>query len=173
MVCVKNCLVVTIFNVSKFSFQFFSKVCDECPNVRLVNEERVLEIEVEAGMQNGQETRFVAEGEPHMDGEPGDLIIKIETAPHPVYERRGDDLYTNVTISLQDALVGFKLELKHLDGHVVEVQREKATWPGARIRKKGEGMPNFENNNLHGTLYITFDIEFPKQDFSETDKDGE
>lgn len=132
----------------------------------------MLEIEVESGMQNGQETRFVAEGEPHMDGEPGDLIIKIVTAPHPVYERRGDDLYTNVTISLQDALVGFKLELKHLDGHIVEVQREKATWPGARIRKKGEGMPNFENNNLHGTLYITFDIEFPKQDFSETDKAG-
>lgn len=149
------------------------QVCDECPNVRLVNEERVLEIEVEAGMQNGQETRFVAEGEPHMDGEPGDLIIKIETAAHPVYERRGDDLYANVTISLQDALVGFKLELAHLDGHIVEVQREKATWPGARIRKKGEGMPNFENNNLHGTLYITFDIDFPKQDFSDADKEGE
>lgn len=60
-----------------------------------------MEIEVEPGMTNGQETKFVAEGEPHMDGEPGDLIIRIKTTPHSRFERRGDDLYTNVTVSLQ------------------------------------------------------------------------
>ena len=36
-----------------------------------------------------------------MDGEPGDLILRIKQMPHAVFERRGDDLYTNVTISLQ------------------------------------------------------------------------
>lgn len=64
------------------------------------------------------------------------------------------------------------MELKHLDGHAVSVTRDKVTWPGARIRKKGEGMPNYENNNLHGTLYITFDVEFPKQELSDEDKAG-
>lgn len=54
----------------------------------------------------------------------------------------------------------------------VLIQRDKITWPGARIRKKGEGMPNYENNNLHGTLYITFDIEFPKVELSTEDKEG-
>lgn len=147
-------------------------VCDECPNVKLVNEERLLELEIEPGMVDGQETKFTAEGEPHLDGDPGDLILKIKTQPHPVFERRGDDLYTNITISLQDALVGFSLEIKHLDGHLVTVTRDKITWPGARIRKKGEGMPNYENNNLQGTLYITFDVEFPKQELSEEDKNG-
>lgn len=68
---------------------------------RLVNEERLLELEVEPGMVDGQETKFTAEGEPHLDGEPGDLILKIKTQPHPVFERRGDDLYTNITLSLQ------------------------------------------------------------------------
>ena len=53
----------------------------------------------------------------------------------------------------------------------VPVTREKITWPGARIRKKGEGMPNFDNNNLYGTLYITFDVEFPKGELSSTDKE--
>lgn len=63
------------------------------------------------------------------------------------------------------------MELKHLDGHMVTVSREKVTWPGARIRKKGEGMPNFDNNNLHGVLYITIDVEFPKQDFTAEEKE--
>lgn len=146
-------------------------VCEECPNVKLVNEERVLEIEVEPGMKDGQEIKFVAEGEPHIDGEPGDLILRVRTTSHPVFERRGDDLYTNVTISLQDALVGFTMDITHLDGHKVTVTRDKVTWPGAKLRKKGEGMPNYENNNLFGTLIITFDIEFPKTDFTEAQKE--
>ncbi|XP_034100762.1 dnaJ homolog shv [Drosophila nasuta] len=160
-------------NLGPGRFQMIQQtVCDECPNVKLVNEERTLEIEVEQGMVDGQETRFVAEGEPHIDGEPGDLIVRVQQMPHARFLRKGDDLYTNVTISLQDALVGFSMEIKHLDGHLVGVTREKITWPGARIRKKGEGMPNFENNNLTGNLYITFDVEFPKQDLTEEDKEA-
>lgn len=147
-------------------------VCDECPNVRLVNEERTLEVEIEPGMVDGQEIKFVAEGEPHIDGEPGDLVIRVKTLPHKIFERRGDDLYTNVTISLEDALVGFNMEIVHLDGKKVSVVRDKITWPGARIRKKGEGMPLYDDNNKRGTLYITFDIEFPKADLSQEDKEG-
>lgn len=147
-------------------------VCDECPNVKFVTEDRLLEVEIEAGMQDGQEVKFVAEGEPHIDGDPGDLILRIKTQPHKVFERKGDDLYTNVTVSLADALTGFSLELEHLDGRKVTIQRDKVTWPGARLRKKGEGMPHYDNNNLHGALYITFDVEFPKEGFSEEEKES-
>lgn len=147
-------------------------VCDECQNMNLINEEKVLEIEVEPGMKDEQEQRFVAEGEPHIDGEPGDLRVRIRTHPHPIFERRGDDLYTNVTISLTDALSGFQMDIPHLDGHKVHIIRDKITWPGARMRKTGEGMPNYENNNLHGTLYITFDVDFPKGELSTEDREA-
>lgn len=78
----------------------------------------------------------------------------------------------NVTISLQDALLGFTIDIKHLDGHIVTIQRDKITKHGARIRKKGEGMPNYDNNNLHGALYVTFDIAFPDNDFTNEQKEG-
>jgi len=146
------------------------QVCDDCPNVKFVNEEHLLEVEIEPGMVDGMEHKFVSEGEPHMDGEPGDLVLQIRTYPHKKFERRGDDLYTNVTVSLVDALSGFEIDIEHLDGHMVHVSREKITWPGARIRKKGEGMPNYDNNNLFGTMYITFDVEFPKGELLEKDK---
>ena len=122
-------------------------------------------------MTDGQTYTFVAEGEPHMDGEPGSLIVVVHALPHDRFERRGDDLYTNVTISLRDALVGFELDIQHLDGHKVHIKREKTTWPGAKIRRKGEGMPNYESNNLHGYLYITFDVDFPKTEYVGEDKE--
>lgn len=50
--------------------------------------------------------------------------------------------------------------------------REKITWPGARIKKKEEGMPNYENNHVKGDLYITFDVEFPRGGLSDSEKDG-
>lgn len=154
-------------------FQMTQKeVCDACPNVRFVSEEKLLEIEIEPGMRDGQEYPFVAEGEPHIDGEPGDLRFQIIALKHAIFERKGDDLYTNITISLVDALTGFEMDIKHLDGHKVHIMRDKVTWPGAKMRKKGEGMPNYDNNNVKGTLIVTFDVDFPKGDMTQEQKDS-
>uniref|UniRef100_A0A6G1SAJ8 DnaJ subfamily B member 11 n=1 Tax=Aceria tosichella TaxID=561515 RepID=A0A6G1SAJ8_9ACAR len=147
-------------------------VCDECPNMELTTQEKLLEVEVEPGMKEGAEQKFHGEGEPHIDGDPGDLKVRIRTLPHSVFERRGDDLFTNATISLADALTGFTISLNHLDGHTVKVTREKVTWPGAKVRKAGEGMPNYDNNHIKGALYITFDVDFPKGEISPEDKEA-
>eukprot|EP00118_Oscarella_pearsei_P028797 m.2958 g.2958 ORF g.2958 m.2958 type:complete len:380 (+) comp8989_c0_seq1:1456-2595(+) len=146
------------------------QICEECPNVKFETEEKILEVEIEPGMRDGHEYPFVSEGEPHVDGEPGDLTFRIIQMRHSVFERDGDDLYANVTISLMDALNGFAMDLVHLDGHKVHIEREKITWPGAKIRKREEGMPNYENNNLKGMLYITFDVDFPKGTLTEDEK---
>ncbi|CAB3404977.1 unnamed protein product [Caenorhabditis bovis] len=152
-------------------FQMYQvKVCDECPNVKLVQEKKTLEVEIEVGADDGHTQVFHGEGEPHIEGDPGDLKFKIRLQKHPRFERRGDDLYTNVTISLQDALNGFEMHIEHLDGHRVQIQRDKVTWPGARIRKTGEGMPSLEDNNKRGTLIVTFDVAFPKTEFGDEQK---
>lgn len=147
------------------------QACDDCPNYKYVNEEKLLEVEIEPGMKDGFEYPFLAEGEPHIDGDNGDLKFVIRINKHKRFERRGDDLYTNVTITLQDALNGFEIEIEHLDKHIVKIQREKITWPGARIKKKGEGLPNYDNNNRIGDLYITFDVQFPKKDLKPEEKE--
>ena len=64
---------------------------------------------------------FFEEGEPIVDGEPGDLKFMIRPLPDSRWERRGDDLLINETISLVDALTGFSREIEHLDGHKVRV----------------------------------------------------
>jgi len=148
------------------------EVCDSCPNKKYIVKDQVLEVEIEPGMQDGQEYPFVGEGEPHIDGDPGDLIFKVKELKHKTFERRGDDLYTNITITLLDALNGFDMEIPHLDGHSVKVHREKITWHGAKIKKKAEGMPNYHDNNSKGMLVITFDVDFPKGELNAEEKEA-
>lgn len=50
--------------------------------------------------------------------------------------------------------------------------RDKVTKPGARMWKKGEGLPNFDNINIRGSLIITFDVEFPQTQMDEKQKNG-
>jgi len=64
--------------------------------------------------------------------------------PHLVFERKEKDLKIKLEISLEEALLGFKRTITHLDGHKVEVNREnQVTKPGLMIRIKKEGMPVF------------------------------
>ena len=72
----------------------------------------------------------LGEGEPHIDGDPGDFIVQIQTNKHLVYERRDHNLFTNISITLRDALTGFRMNLTHLDGHIVSIVKETVTAHG-------------------------------------------
>ncbi len=54
----------------------------------------------------------------------------------------------------------------------VNVVRDKVTWPGAIIQKTGEGMPNYDNNKLRGTLFITIDVDFPRGSLPAETREG-
>ncbi len=54
----------------------------------------------------------------------------------------------------------------------MNLKRDKVTWPGAIIQKTGEGMPNYDNNKMRGTLYVTMDVEFPRGSLSEETREG-
>jgi len=146
------------------------KVCDECPNVDLVLEERTLEAEVEIGTENGfDETQFYGEGEPEIDGDPGDLKFVYNVLKHNTFERKGNDLYMNMTISLVDALTGFETTITPLDNRQVKIKRADVTWPGMKMRIKNEGMPDYRDNTRLGYMVITFDVQFPRGTFSDKD----
>jgi len=147
------------------------KVCDECPNVNLFLEERQLEMEVEIGIPNKyDETQFFGEGEPEIDGDPGDLTVVYNILPHDRFERRGNDLYTNLTITLPEAMLGFQHTFKQLDGRKLSVKRDEVTWPGMKMRIRNEGMPDYRDNTRKGFLIITFDVAFPRGKFTNADK---
>lgn len=140
--------------------QMTEQVCEQCPNVKYVREGYHVTVDIEKGMQDGQEVVFYEDGEPIIDGEPGDLKFRIRTAPHDIFRREGNNLHTTVTITLVQALVGFEKTLKHLDEHLVDIGSKGITKPKEVRKFKGEGMP-LHFSNKKGDLYVTFEVLFP------------
>ncbi|CAN0346262.1 unnamed protein product, partial [Discosporangium mesarthrocarpum] len=93
----------------------------------------------------------------------GDLILRIDTIPHPDFTRIGVNLELNMEIDLVDALTGFKTSFEHLDGHEVVVERTGVTPPGEVMTLEGEGMPRrSDRGKTFGVMNIKFTVIFPK-----------
>jgi len=141
--------------------QYAQEVCEECPNVKYQREAEFLRVHVEPGMVHGHEIVLFEEGEPLIDGEPGDLKFVIKQVPDMRFSRTGNDLRMSFTINLVEALVGFEKEIEHLDGHKVVLKNSGVTKPGQLVKIPNEGMPHPENAHKHGDLYVTYSILFP------------
>ncbi|KAG2486928.1 hypothetical protein HYH03_014427 [Edaphochlamys debaryana] len=141
--------------------QFQTQECGTCPAIKLEREQEPITVHVEPGATEGQQITFFEEGEPLVDGEPGDLVFVVRQAPNTLFERRGHDLMHNFTITLTQALVGFSTTLEHLDGHKVTLASGGVTRPGDWHQIKGEGMPILGQEPKRGDLWVQYTISFP------------
>jgi len=143
--------------------QFTQQVCDECDNVKFVREEEIIALHVEKGMRDGQTLSYMEEGEPVVDGFPGDLQVCLHQIPHPVFRRDRSDLHMDATITLLDALTGFRKTILHLDDRFVRFENDSpVTRPGQVIKIPGEGMPVEGRDNVKGDLFVHIVVEFPR-----------
>ncbi|GBB92234.1 hypothetical protein RclHR1_01990006 [Rhizophagus clarus] len=155
-------------------FQQFHSTCDTCggkgkiikskcpvcngKKVQRGNEQ--LTIIVEKGQFDDGKIVFEKEGDESPDTIPGDIIFQVKTIPDPIFERKGNNLYTKQTISLIDALTGFEKNITHLDGRNVLLKRDGVTQPGFVQAIKNEGMPHYRSS-VNGDLYIQYTVVFP------------
>jgi DnaJ-related protein SCJ1 len=135
--------------------------CPVCKGHKVESGEDTITVIVEKGMRDGHEITFQGESHEHPEHLPGDLIFKITTVPHSRFIRKENDLYMNATITLLQALVGFKKVYKHLDGHSIIIERSGVTKPGLVMTVPGEGMPMYEDSDRFGDLHVEFTIKFP------------
>ncbi|KAF9970569.1 hypothetical protein BGZ73_006710 [Actinomortierella ambigua] len=143
--------------------------CKKCKGNKVVNEKKVLEIFIEKGMRNGEKIPMKGEADQEPGVETGDVILVLQQKPHPLFERKGSDLHCKITLSLVEALCGFsKILVTHLDGRGIHVESPagKIIKPGQVKKIIGEGMPLFKRPMDKGDLYITFDVEFPKDNWT-------
>jgi len=135
--------------------------CEYCKGKKISRGDQTINIFVERGMPDGFEIKSEEDADEAPDRTPGDLIFKVKTIPHKRFTRKGNDLNMYFSISLLQALIGFKKTFNHLDGHEVTIERDSVTPPGFTIKLPAEGMPIHTTPDVFGDLYITFNITFP------------
>ncbi len=142
------------------SGQVITKPCSNCGGSGYALVSRRIKVKVPAGIEDGTHLRLAGEGEQVAGGRPGDLYVLVRIAPHPVFERRGRDIYVRHKISMYQAALGTEIEVPTLSGKA-KVKVPPGTQPGAKLRLKGKGMPDVRGRGV-GDQYVEVQVEIPR-----------
>merc|ERR1719230_917456 len=137
--------------------------CKKCNGKKVNRERKILEVNVDKGMEDGQKITFSGEGDQEPGLEAGDIIIVLDEKQHPLYKRNGSDLIMKMEISLTDALCGFRKTVRTLDDRTLVIQTVsgEVIKTGDLKQVQGEGMPQYRNPFEKGRLIIQFNVVFP------------
>lgn len=115
---------------------------------------RTLDVTVPAGVRDGQVLRLKGQGLPGFgDGPPGDALIEVSVAPHPLFRREGDDVALELPVTLQEAVLGAKVVVPTPKG-AVNLGIPPNSTTGTRLRLKGRGIAG-------GDQYVTLKVVLP------------
>ena len=147
------------------------KQCHVCKGHKTQKGERLLDIQVEQGMGDDSKIEFEHAGDEHPDHAAGHIVFKLLTAPHANFTRRRNDLHFTQRLTLLQALTGFDVAVRQLDGREVRVQSSEITPHGHVTKVKGEGMPQHTVPSQRGDLYVRFEVDLPRT-LTQAQKDG-
>lgn len=118
------------------------------------------EIEIPAGIDDGQTLQVRGYGDAGINGGPsGDLNITVTVRPDPIFERDGYDIYTEIPITYTQATLGDEIVVPTIDGKVKYVVPE-GTQTGTKFRLRGKGVKKL-NRADRGDQYVTVNVEVP------------
>jgi molecular chaperone DnaJ len=117
------------------------KPCRVCKGAGRVVEERALDVEIPAGIHDGQRIRISGEGHVGaLGGRAGDLYLRVRVRPDPRFVREGNDIFSTADLTMTEAALGTSRTIPTLDGDV-ELEFEPGTQPGQVLLLDGAGMP--------------------------------
>ncbi|UTD25619.1 DnaJ C-terminal domain-containing protein [Bradyrhizobium sp. WD16] len=117
-----------------------------------------LDVRIPKGVTSGQQIRLKGQGENAPGHPPGDVLITLNIAPHPLFKIDGQDIRLDLPITLYEAVLGGKVRVPTLGG-VVELSIPKNTTSGRTFRLKGKGLQ--KPRSVAGDLYVTVRIALP------------
>ena len=134
--------------------------CTECGGDGRRVVRRELEVDIPAGIDDGQHIRLRGGGHAGLrGGETGNAFVLVRVRPDPRFVRDGDDLHTAVRMPMTDAALGATVRVPGIGGDV-ELEVEPGTQPGEVARLRGQGMPSVRGSR-RGDLYARLDVLVP------------
>ncbi|MCS6936537.1 MAG: molecular chaperone DnaJ [Candidatus Bipolaricaulota bacterium] len=141
--------------------ELIERPCSRCHGTGRVKTESQLSVKIPPGVDTGSRLRLAGEGNAGTEGgPPGDLYIVVEVRPHPIFQRRGDDIYVELPIRFTQAVLGAKVKVPTLDGEET-LEIPSGTQPGETFRLRGKGIPHLQGWGK-GDQYVVVKIEVPK-----------
>src|SRR5688572_18571526 len=143
--------------------QVIKNPCKACRGEGRAVRERVLELKVPPGIDNGDKLRISGEGEAGGRGTAsGDLYVVLTVKDHEFFERREHDLYCHVAISFPQAALGAEIAVPTLEGEEERLRIPSGTQSGTVFRVRNRGITK-RGGSVRGDLYVTADVVVPSK----------
>jgi molecular chaperone DnaJ len=137
-------------------------LCRLCGGDGRMRRSDTIEIRIPAGVHTGSRVRVPGRGNAGTAGAPpGDLYIVTDVQPHAFFDRRGDDLYTIVPITVTEATLGAKIEVPTVDGRSL-LRVPPGTNSGQKLRLRDKGVPSVRQAGHRGDQYVELQVVVPK-----------
>jgi DnaJ-class molecular chaperone len=127
-----------------------------------------IKVTIPPGTRDGQILRLKGKGQPGINGgPPGDALIEVSIAPHPIFTRKGDDIHADLAISFAEAVLGGKVQAPTPTGWVT-LTIPKWSNTGRVLRLKGKGVAR--TDGTRGDEFVTLRIMLPERPDPELEK---
>lgn len=124
---------------------------------------RTVEVRIPAGVTDGSRVRVAGEGGRGMaSGPSGDLYLRVQLKPHPVFEVKGRDVYTKARVPIPVAVLGGEIDVVAPESKTLRLKLPPGTQSGQRFRLRGHGLPNVGKPDERGDLYASVEVDVPK-----------
>ena len=133
--------------------------------------DEIVSIKIPAGVQNGAVFKYKGLGDDtDRNLGRGDLLCTIQALDSDGYTRKGNDLYSDKTISCFDAIRGVEFKIRTLDDRTLSVKVPPGTQPNSSIMLRAQGMPVHDTLNIKGNMYIRINIVIPELNAKDLEK---
>jgi len=142
------------------------KTCTRCNGSGQVLGTDTINVTIPRGVKEGSKVRIAGKGEPGLNGAPpGDLYLVTHIKPHPLLDRKGDDLHMEVPVTVREAMTGGTITIPSIDGDV-NLKVPPKSQSGQVLRLKGKGAVNLKTKKK-GDLMVKLVVKVPKTDDGE------
>lgn len=136
--------------------------CPSCGGEGRRPEPETIEVRIPAGVQDAFRVRVPGKGNLGKHGGPsGDLYLVTKVAPHSFFERRGDDIYTVVPLTVTEAALGAKVEVPTIDQNRALLKVPPGTSSGQKFRLREKGVASLKTGR-RGDQYVEVQVQVPK-----------
>ena len=136
--------------------------CAECRGAGAVAEERTLDVDIPAGIHDGQQIRLTGRGHTGgPGGRDGDVYVRVRVRPDARFVREGDDVFSQADLTVTQAALGATISIPTLEGET-ELSFEPGTQPGQVVVLRGKGMPVLQGFG-HGDQRVLVNVSVPRR----------